>query len=104
MRTLGPCDDVCGQQINIHKSSIFQHPKVGIRREDRAKLIAGMKEEAFPINYLGCPLYTRRKKISTFSIIIEKILNRIKRTQQIEDIEHEFYNGYTARTLWNHFS
>ncbi|XP_059278078.1 uncharacterized protein LOC132032473 [Lycium ferocissimum] len=78
MRTLKTYEDVSGQLVNKHKSSVILHDKACARRIDRAKRITTMKQECFPINYLGCPLYLGRKRISTFSVTVQKILNKIR--------------------------
>lgn len=78
MRALGTYEDVSGQRINKQKSSIILHPNASSRRIDRATRLTGMKKENFLFKYLECPLYLGRKRISTYSGMIEKILARTR--------------------------
>ncbi|XP_059277915.1 uncharacterized protein LOC132032155 [Lycium ferocissimum] len=78
MRVLRTYEEASGQIVNKHKSSIILHPKASSRRTDRAARLTGMKKESFPFQYLGCPLYLGRKRISTFSGMIDKILARTR--------------------------
>lgn len=78
MRALGTYEDVSGQRINKQKSSIILHPNASSRRIDRATRLTGMKKENSPSKYLRCPIYLGRKRILTYSGMIEKILARTR--------------------------
>ncbi|XP_060195177.1 uncharacterized protein LOC132624410 [Lycium barbarum] len=78
MRVLRTYEEASSQIVNKHKSSIILHPKASSRRTNRAARLTGMKKESFPFQYLGSPLYLGRKRISTFSGMIDKILARTR--------------------------
>lgn len=76
--TLATYEQVSGQKINKSKCS-FSVPSSATQRSiRRIEEITEMRHEPLPINYLGCPIYSGRKKLSTFAGMVSRVINKIK--------------------------
>ncbi|XP_060210415.1 uncharacterized protein LOC132637323 [Lycium barbarum] len=84
MNAMGPrinhlayANGVSGQKINKEKIMYLttSHASIGTHR--RIRRMTGFKSGTFPFTYLGCPIYTGRKKISYFTDITSNFFKRI---------------------------
>ncbi|XP_060170376.1 uncharacterized protein LOC132601292 [Lycium barbarum] len=66
-----------GQEINKDKTFFLTHSKMDMIYNRRIRRWTGYKQSSFPFTYLGCPISCGRKRISYFSDISKKILNKI---------------------------
>ncbi|XP_060188598.1 uncharacterized protein LOC132617573 [Lycium barbarum] len=66
-----------GQEINKDKTCFLTHSKTDRIYNRRIRRWTGYKQATFPFTYLGCPIYCGRKRISYFSDISKKIINKI---------------------------
>lgn len=67
-----------GQQINLQKSSYFASKHICSRRRLRIQHVPGCQARAFPITYLGAPLFKDRAKQSYFEEISNKTISKIE--------------------------
>lgn len=67
-----------GQQINLQKSSYFASKHICSRRRLRIQHVLGCQARAFPITYLGAPLFKDRAKQSYFEEISNKTISKIE--------------------------
>lgn len=63
MNTLAVYKDIFGQLLNKTKSYFLLTPDALGRKGIRLARWTGMKQQKFPIKYLGCPLFVGRQKI-----------------------------------------
>ena len=73
-------EDYCegsGQKINKQKSAFLVHPRISLHRCSIIRQLTGFQKRSFPIRYLGCPLYTGRRKKEYFGEISKAIVSRI---------------------------
>ncbi|XP_049348974.1 uncharacterized protein LOC125813528 [Solanum verrucosum] len=77
MQTLATYERISGQLINKAKSHFLLHPNAFKTTCDRIKRYTGFHQKEAPITYLGCPLFIERPKLTYFSDLINKIVNRI---------------------------
>ncbi|XP_059289247.1 uncharacterized protein LOC132042736 [Lycium ferocissimum] len=77
MRQLRKYEEVSGQKINKAKSMFLTASHAASGTISRVKRITGFQEGNFPFTYLGCPIYTGRKRISHYAEISSKIVKRI---------------------------
>ncbi|XP_015159877.1 uncharacterized protein [Solanum tuberosum] len=77
MYTLNIYEETSGQLVNKDKSHFMVHSNAFNSTRDRIKRITGFKQKEGPITYLGCPLYIGRPRITYFSDLINKVVNRI---------------------------
>ncbi|XP_059306149.1 uncharacterized protein LOC132057525 [Lycium ferocissimum] len=77
METLQTYEEVSGQLINRHKSSVSLASNVEQGAINRVELITGMVHKNFPIKYLGCPLFNGRKNAAVFSEMMNRVLSKI---------------------------
>lgn len=76
--SLSTYEQISGQQINKDKCSFSLAPSATQRSITRIRRITGMRHEPLPIQYLGCPIYSGRKKVSIFSNMVSKVINKIR--------------------------
>nr|XP_033513189.1 uncharacterized mitochondrial protein AtMg00310-like isoform X1 [Nicotiana tomentosiformis]XP_033513190.1 uncharacterized mitochondrial protein AtMg00310-like isoform X2 [Nicotiana tomentosiformis] len=76
--SLSTYEQISGQQINKDKCSFSLAPSATQRSITRIRRITGMRHEPLPIQYLGCPIYSSRKKVSIFSNMVSKVINKIR--------------------------
>ena len=77
MRVLEDYCNVSGQQLNCQKSCFIAHDALSLSRKRVISQISGFYAKSFPIKYLGCPLYSGRKKSSYFSDICTSVAKRV---------------------------
>ncbi|XP_009609968.1 uncharacterized protein [Nicotiana tomentosiformis] len=65
-----------GQEINKDKSFFLTQNFIDKRTNRRIKRWTGFNQAKFPFTYLGCPIYTGRKKVCHFSDLATKVLNK----------------------------
>ncbi|XP_075103480.1 uncharacterized protein LOC142178057 [Nicotiana tabacum] len=66
-----------GQKMNNDKSFFVTAPNTSGSRINRIIRNSGYMDKPFPFNYLGCPIYNGRKKISIFDGMLAKIVKRL---------------------------
>ncbi|XP_060183167.1 uncharacterized protein LOC132613136 [Lycium barbarum] len=76
MKILKKYHEASGQEINIEKSCYITHSSLNPRTTKRLKKWIGYKHSNFPFNYLGCPIYTGRKRIDIFTDLTTKVINK----------------------------
>ncbi|XP_071926190.1 uncharacterized protein [Coffea arabica] len=77
VRVLEDYCEVSGQKINKQKSAFLVHPRISPHRCSIIRQLTGFQKRSFPIRYLGCPLYTGRRKKEYFGEISKAIVSRI---------------------------
>lgn len=78
LRVLKTYEDVSGQLMNKDKSCFTVAANTNTITITRIKRITSMNHQQFPIKYLGCPLITGKIKISHYSGMFNKIINKIR--------------------------
>nr|XP_018630702.1 uncharacterized protein LOC108947345 [Nicotiana tomentosiformis] len=78
LATLESYEKISGQMINKAKRCNAMAPKTAISTITRVSKIIGMRHGNFPMTYLGCPIYTGRKTLATFSDIVSEVINKTK--------------------------
>ena len=68
---------VSGQKINKQKSCFLLHPGLSPHRCRIIRHLTRFQRREFPIRYLGCPLFTGRRKKEYFEEICKCVVNRI---------------------------
>ncbi|XP_047252321.1 uncharacterized protein LOC124887179 [Capsicum annuum] len=71
--TLEEYEKVSGQRINKDKSALYLHEKTSNGAVVLAEEITGILRKEFPLNYLDCPIFYKRKK----KLYYQQITNRI---------------------------
>ena len=79
MQTLKTYENTSGQLINSDKCHFIVHKNVFDTTKERTKRITRFKQRQGVTNYLGCPLFVGRPKISYSSDLISKFICMIKR-------------------------
>ncbi|XP_027169406.1 uncharacterized protein LOC113769130 [Coffea eugenioides] len=78
-RVLDDYSAVSGQRLNPQKSCFLTHSRAPSQRATVINQILGYNKRAFPIRYLGCPLYAGRiKKVyytDTYNVVANRILS-----------------------------
>lgn len=77
MKQLKEYQVVSGQEINKDKSAFMIHDSTTRLTKKRLKRWTGYKYAPFPFTYLGCLIYTKKKRISYFSGITNNIMNKV---------------------------
>ncbi|XP_019255054.1 PREDICTED: uncharacterized protein LOC109233627 [Nicotiana attenuata] len=82
MKILQDYEQISGQQINKKKSHFMTAPSAFQHSNRRIQQVTGFTRKDSvkdsPITYLGCPLYTGRKRIVHFNGLISKVVSRIR--------------------------
>nr|XP_027127775.1 uncharacterized protein LOC113743906 [Coffea arabica] len=68
---------VSGQQLNYQKSCFIDHDALTLPRKRVISQISGFHVKSLPIRYLGCTLYSGRRKRSYFSDICTSVAKRV---------------------------
>nr|XP_027090500.1 uncharacterized protein LOC113711541 [Coffea arabica] len=66
-----------GQLVNVHKSGYLVHPHLSPARQGVIARITRFQKKVFPIRYLGAPLFIGRAKVSYFSDLRQKVLDKV---------------------------
>lgn len=66
-----------GQLINKVKSFFYLHENTPLVYSIRIRKLAGVKQENFPLIYLGCPVHYGRRNSKHFEDLMRKITRRI---------------------------
>lgn len=69
---------VSGQQVNQSKSCYMSHSKLPLERRRVGGQMTGFQWKAFPVKYLGFPLFYGRCRCSYFSKVCSKVTARIQ--------------------------
>ncbi|XP_075086341.1 uncharacterized protein LOC142169044 [Nicotiana tabacum] len=77
MKQIRNYECVFGRQVNMDKSFFLTDPKTCAYRINRIRAKTGLLDKSFPFNYLGCPIYIDRKKISYFDSMSTKVIKRL---------------------------
>ncbi|XP_027156917.1 uncharacterized protein LOC113758084 [Coffea eugenioides] len=68
---------ISGQKVIHSKSCFLSHASLlGVQRRVVTQ-ITGFHTQSFPVKYLGCPLYSGRRKKSYFSALCTAVVNRM---------------------------
>ena len=70
MQTNGWYEEVSGQQINIDKSGFLVYDKTSSRCVARVRQVTGFVLKSLPVRYLGCPLFSGRRKNGYFMDLV----------------------------------
>lgn len=73
VRALKEYEDISGQLVSFQKSAFYMHPRTTARVIRRMRTATRCIHRPFPFTYLGCPVYTGRKKCIYFSPVIDKV-------------------------------
>lgn len=76
MKVLKEYQDASRQKVNKNKINFYTHGSSNRRSIRRCKRLTGYKHGEFPFTYLGCPIFTGRKKVVYFTDLATKILNK----------------------------
>ncbi|XP_060211660.1 uncharacterized protein LOC132639209 [Lycium barbarum] len=78
MKVLANYETASGQLINRGKSVVYLHDKVDESWFVRVEWITGINRQAFPIIYLGCPIYYSKAKMSFYSELLKIIRDKLQ--------------------------
>ncbi|XP_059289392.1 uncharacterized protein LOC132042904 [Lycium ferocissimum] len=67
-----------GFLINKAKSSVYLHDRVDEQVFQKVQRITGITRQAFPLMYLGCPIYYSRSKMCFYSDLLAKVRNKLQ--------------------------
>ena len=70
MQTIGWYEEVSGQQINVDKSDFLVHDMTPSRCVARVWQVTGFVLKSLPVRYLGCPLFSGRRKSMYFMDLV----------------------------------
>ncbi|XP_060182093.1 uncharacterized protein LOC132611726 [Lycium barbarum] len=79
MDKLSEYEKISVQLVNKRKSGFMVHSKASDSFIQDIINLTGFAHQKLPFNYLGCPIYTGRKKITYFNDLVAKVSNRITR-------------------------
>lgn len=68
---------ILGQKVNHHKSGFLTYATLSDLRKRFVAQVTGFRSQAFPMTYLGCPLYSGRWKKSYFAAICTSLASRV---------------------------
>ncbi|OIT26555.1 hypothetical protein A4A49_53528 [Nicotiana attenuata] len=77
MKKIESYQQASGQKVNKHKSFFITHHDLDPRINRRIKKWTGYGQSNFPFTYLGCPIYTCRKKINLFTDLATKVVSKV---------------------------
>ncbi|CDP17492.1 unnamed protein product [Coffea canephora] len=77
MQTIGGYEAISGQKINVQKCGFLAHDKLPSYCMARVRRATGFGHKSFPVRYLGCPLFTRRRKSVYFMEMVQSVINKI---------------------------
>ncbi|XP_060187662.1 uncharacterized protein LOC132616912 [Lycium barbarum] len=78
LSTSATYEQVSRQQINTTKCSFSMAASANVWTISRIKRLTDIRYEELIIKYLGCPIYSGRKKNEIFSDLVTKVVNKIK--------------------------
>jgi len=71
-QTLRKYEELSRQKVNKEKSAIYLHHKVSGGEVVVAEVATGILKKEFPLNYLGCPIFYKRKQIAYYQALIQR--------------------------------
>lgn len=74
MKKIKRYEKTSGQKVNEDKSFFLTDTKASPYKINRLRQRTGFMDKCFPFTYLGCTLYSGRKKVKYFDIIISKVV------------------------------
>nr|XP_027071629.1 uncharacterized protein LOC113696407 [Coffea arabica] len=77
MRVLGLYCSTSGQQVNCLKSCFVTHDKLSPARRRVVSQVSGFQAKSLPLKYLGCTLYSGRRRCSYFLDICSSVAKRV---------------------------
>lgn len=78
--TLTACLEQFGSMVQLHANWLkFKIYLAGVNDQMRVNLmqLTNFQEDTFPFRYLGIPLASEKLKISNYSLLIDKLINKI---------------------------
>jgi hypothetical protein len=69
--------DGSGQEINLHKSSIFFGPQCDVQTKERVKQKVGVQEDSLQATYLGMPTWVGRSPMNNFNYLTGRLWKRL---------------------------
>ncbi|XP_059295438.1 uncharacterized protein LOC132048768 [Lycium ferocissimum] len=78
MKVLVDYETASGQLINRDKSDVYLHDGVDESWFVRVEWITSINRQAFPIIYLGCPIYYSKAKMSFYSELLKRIRDKLQ--------------------------
>ncbi|XP_060183197.1 uncharacterized protein LOC132613164 [Lycium barbarum] len=78
MEVLADYEKASGQLINKAKSAVYLHDRVDEIEFQRVERITSIGRQAFPIIYIGCPIYYSRAKMAFYSALITRIRGKLQ--------------------------
>ena len=78
MDVLAQYELASGQLINRGKSSVYMHHKVDEATFLKVERVTGINRHAFPLMYLGCPIYYGRACLAFYAELINKVRNKLQ--------------------------
>lgn len=77
MKHISGYEKASRQKVNEDKSFFLTGPKTSTYRINRLRQCTGYMDKSFPFTYLGCPLYSGRKKVEYFDDMVSKVIKRV---------------------------
>lgn len=77
MHVLRRYEITSSQLINKAKSFFYLHENTPLVYSIRVRKLTGVKQENFPLTYLGCPVHYERRNNKHFEDLMRKITRRI---------------------------
>ncbi|XP_071918720.1 uncharacterized protein [Coffea arabica] len=77
MQTIGWYEKVSSQQINVQKSDFLVHDKLPAHCVAKVRRATGFVVKAFPIRYLGFPLFAGRQKSGYVMELVQLVINKV---------------------------
>ncbi|XP_071933890.1 uncharacterized protein [Coffea arabica] len=74
---IGWYEEVSGQQINIDKSGFLVHDKRSSRCVARVRQVTGFVLKSLLVRYLGCPLFSGRRKSGYSMDLVQSVIDKI---------------------------
>lgn len=71
-------ENTLGQKVNKDKNTIYMHHNVQHRDVVVAEVALGIKRKDFPFNYLGCPIFYKRKQKLFYQQLINRISSKLQ--------------------------
>nr|XP_018625245.1 uncharacterized protein LOC108944570 [Nicotiana tomentosiformis] len=78
MKTLRRYEEASGQEINKDKSFYLASNYIHDSRHNMIQRLTCYRYQSFPFKYLGCPIYSGRKKICYYTDIARNVMNKIR--------------------------
>lgn len=78
MNRLNMYEKVSGQLINKNKSGFLLLANFPLDYIHDVENVTGFSQLKFPFQYLGCPIYRRKKKIVYFNNMVAKVSHKLQ--------------------------